>query len=50
VLTIAAGVLTPDQADRAVDRNTIVLLLGMSGPITLVTTAAAGLAVVWALT
>src|SRR2546428_703393 len=29
VLMVAAGVLTPDQAYRAVDWNTIVLLLGM---------------------
>ena len=29
MLTIAAGVLTPDEAYRAIDWNTIVLLLGM---------------------
>src|SRR5213596_574928 len=30
VLMVACGVLTPEQAYRAVDHNTLVLLLGMS--------------------
>ena len=30
VLMVACGVLTPEQAYRAVDYNTLVLLLGMS--------------------
>jgi di/tricarboxylate transporter len=29
ILMVAAGVLTPEQAYRAVDWNTIILLLGM---------------------
>ena len=30
VLMVACGILTPEQAYRAVDHNTLVLLLGMS--------------------